>query len=55
LVAQEPKIAPEMVSRIVAGIEQARPRETRTWWERLATFGFRRQRAAAESVSDPAA
>jgi hypothetical protein len=48
LQAQAPQIAPEMVARLVAAIEQARPRENRTRWERLAAFDFRRRKAAAE-------
>jgi hypothetical protein len=49
LQAQAPKIAPDMVSRVAAAITRARPPENRTWWERLATVGFRRRGADAES------
>jgi hypothetical protein len=55
LQAQAPKIAPDMVSRVAAAIAQGRPRENQTWWERLPRLGFRRQRAAADSVRDPTA
>ena len=52
---QAPQIAPDMVPRIGAAIERARPCENQTWWERLATFSVRRRSAAVESVSDPTA
>ncbi len=55
LQVQEPKIAPDMVSRVAAAIEQARPPENRTWWERLAMVRFRRRRAVSESGSTAAA
>jgi hypothetical protein len=39
---QAPQIGPEMIARLVATIEQARPRENRMWWERLASLALHR-------------